>query len=87
MQYEHALFERICTLDYSQRNQIYQQARQFAHQGADTLVTYEDSVCHLWINLKDRSIAAAQLTKPFKNYLPSPPASLRSQQLLHHKHK
>ena len=89
MQYQQALFERICTLDNSQRKQLYQQARQFAHQGADTLVTYEQGVCHLWINLKDRPIATALLSRPFKNYLPNPPASspLPSHQLSHHKYK
>ncbi len=55
MQYQHALFQRICTLDYSQRHQLYQQASQFAQQGADTLVTYEQSSCHLWLNLKHKS--------------------------------
>ena len=52
LQYQHALFQKICTLDYGQRRQLYQQAHQFAQQGVDTLITYEDKTCHLWINLQ-----------------------------------
>lgn len=52
IQYQHALFQRISTQDYSQRRQLYQQAQQLAQQGADILVTYEGKTCHLWVNLQ-----------------------------------
>ncbi len=57
MQYQYALFQRIQTLEYSQRKQLYQQANQLAKKGADILVTYEDTVCHLWLNLKHKPLA------------------------------
>ena len=60
MRYQHALFQRISTLDYSQRHRLYLQASQFAQQGADTLITYEDSSCHLWLNLRHKSSAIAE---------------------------
>lgn len=52
IQYQNALFQRICTLDYSQRCRLYQQSRQMAQQGADILITYEAEACHLWVNLQ-----------------------------------
>ncbi|ESA35442.1 hypothetical protein N836_12110 [Leptolyngbya sp. Heron Island J] len=56
MQYQYALFQRIQTSDYSQRKELYQHANQLAQKGADILVTYEDKDCHLWLNLKHKSL-------------------------------
>ncbi len=56
MQYESALFQRICTLSYEQRQQLYQQAAELAQQGADTMITYKDENCHLWLNLKSKAL-------------------------------
>lgn len=52
MQYQSALFQRICTLDYEHRHQLYQKANQLAQNGADTIITRNDKACHLWLNLK-----------------------------------
>lgn len=52
MHYQHALFQRIRTLDYKHRHHIYQQASELAKHGDDVLVTYEDRACHLWLNLQ-----------------------------------
>lgn len=54
MQYQYSLFQRIITLDYGQRHQLYQQASQYAQAGADILITYDNETCHLWINLKHK---------------------------------
>ncbi|MBE9070853.1 hypothetical protein IQ260_29900, partial [Leptolyngbya cf. ectocarpi LEGE 11479] len=54
MRYQYSLFQRIITLDYSQRQQLYQQASQYAQAGADILITYDNKTCHLWINLKHK---------------------------------
>ncbi|MEM7793273.1 MAG: hypothetical protein AAF579_02335 [Cyanobacteria bacterium P01_C01_bin.118] len=52
IQYQHALFQRISTLDYGKRHRLYQQAQQLAQQGADILITYEGKTCNLWVNLQ-----------------------------------
>lgn len=54
MQYQHSLFQRLITLDYGQRHQLYQQASHYAQAGADILITYDNEACHLWINLKHK---------------------------------
>lgn len=56
MQYESALFQRVCTIDYERRQQVYQQAAQLVHYGADIMITYDDRDCHLWLNLKSKSL-------------------------------
>lgn len=55
MKYQNSLFQKICTLDYGKRRQIYQQANQLAKKGADILITYEEKDCHLWLNLRHKS--------------------------------
>lgn len=55
MQYQYALFQRIYTTDYRHRHKIYNKASRLAQRGADTLVTYEDKACHLWLNLKHKA--------------------------------
>ena len=56
MQYESALFQRVCTVDYEQRQQVYQQAARLVLQGADIMITYNDRGCHLWLNLKSKAL-------------------------------
>lgn len=58
IQYQHALFQKISTRDYSQRHQLYKQAHQFVQGGADTLVTYEGKTCHLWVNLQSKVLGS-----------------------------
>ena len=75
MQYQHSLFQHASTWEYEQRNQLYQYARELARQGVDTLITYNASVCHLWINLKHKSLVTALLASA-SNSNDSPQASI-----------
>ena len=61
MQYESELFQCIYTLEYDHRHQLYKQAQQLVQLGADIIITYQNKDCHLWLNLKCKSLQVSNL--------------------------